>query len=156
METAAMREPAAVRLGRNVHLNVQIAAARAREAADTICGRAGITQQQYTALWNLCLGERSADGLPIGELADGLINRAADTTRLVDRMVAAGLVERLPHPTDRRSVLVRATESGRQAFAAVTPELQAYHRHEWSPLDADEVRTLDRLLQRALWDGPSD
>ncbi len=157
MDVWALREPFPVRLGRSAHLNVLLAANRANEEVDRICADAGITHAQYVALWTLCLGERSDTGMPVGELADGLINRASDATRLVDRMVRSGLVERLAHPDDRRSVLVRATADGRAAFEAVTPRLQEYHRRQWSALTTDELKTLDQLLARALWaDGATD
>jgi DNA-binding MarR family transcriptional regulator len=79
------------------------------------------------------------------------LNRASDSTRLIDRLERAGLAERLPNPSDRRSVLVRATARGRRVFAKVTPRLQEYHRHQWSNLSAAEVDTLNRLLAQALW-----
>jgi len=77
--------------------------------------------------------------------------RASDVTRLVDRMAKAGFVERLPNPSDRRSVLVRATPEGHRVFAAVTPQLQRFHRDQWSNLSSDEVETLRALLAKALW-----
>lgn len=149
----ALREPRAVRVGRDVHLNVLLLAHRSLDALEEICQRAGTTHQQYVALWTLCLADDPDAGLPVRAVADGLLNRASDVTRLVDRLVRAGHVERLPHPTDRRSVLVRATPAGRRVFAAVTPELQAFHRRQWSNLTAAEVDTLDGLLAKALWGG---
>ena len=64
------------------------------------------------ALWVLCLADDPDAGLPIGAVADGLLNRASDTTRLIDRLERAGLAERFPNPADRRGVLVRATRAG--------------------------------------------
>ena len=118
---------------------------------DEICQAAGITHQQYVALWTLCLTDDPDAGLPIGAVADGLLNRASDTTRLIDRLEKAGLAERLVNPSDRRSVLVRATPAGHRAFAAVTPKLQEFHRLQWSNLSAAEVDTLHGLLAKALW-----
>jgi DNA-binding MarR family transcriptional regulator len=60
----------------------------------------------------LCLTDDPAAGVPLGATADGLLNRASDTTRLVDRVVQARLVERMPNASDRRGVLVRATPAG--------------------------------------------
>ena len=90
----------------------------------------------------------------MGPVADGLLNRASDTTRLIDRLEKAGLAERLPNPADRRSVLVRVTPAGQRVFAAVTPKLQDFHRHQWSNLTSDEVDTLHGLLAKALWGSP--
>jgi DNA-binding MarR family transcriptional regulator len=40
----------------------------------------------------------------------------ASATALIDRLVSAGLVERTPHPDDRRRVLVELTAAGRSAI----------------------------------------
>jgi DNA-binding MarR family transcriptional regulator len=146
-----MREPKAVRVGRQVHVNVLLLANRGLDGLDAICQREGITHQQYVALWTLCLADDPDSGVPIGTVADGLLNRASDTTRLIDRLERAGLAERRPSPTDRRSVLVRATGEGRRVFEAVTPELQEFHRRQWANLSPAEVDSLNALLVKALW-----
>jgi DNA-binding MarR family transcriptional regulator len=149
------REPKAVRVGRDVHINVLLLANRSLDALEAICNEQHITHQQYVALWTLCLSDDAEAGLPVGAVADGLLNRASDVTRLVDRLERAGLVERLPNPADRRSVLVRATAEGQRVFAAVTPKLQDFHRRQWSHLAPDEVDTLHVLLAKALWGEPA-
>ena len=149
----AVREPRAVRVGRGVHLNVLLLANQSLDALDEICRAGGITHQQYVALWTLCLAPDPETGVPMSAVADGLLNRASDTTRLVDRLERAGLAERLPNPADRRSILVRATPAGRLAFEQVTPKLQEFHRRQWSNLTAAEVDTLNGLLTKALWGG---
>ena len=152
MLTAQMvREPKAVRVARAVHINVLLLANRDLDALEEMCQVEGITHQQYVALWTLCLSEDAATGLPMGSVADGLLNRASDTTRLIDRLERAGLAERLPNPTDRRSVLVRATAEGERVFNAVTPRLQEFHRRQWSNLSSVEVANLNTLLAKALW-----
>jgi DNA-binding MarR family transcriptional regulator len=146
-----LREPTAVRVGRAVHVNMLLLANRNLDALEEICHGDGITHQQYVALWTLCLAEDPDAGVPIGTIADGLLNRASDTTRLIDRLERAGLAERRPSPTDRRSVLVRPTDEGRRVFAAVTPRLQAFHRNQWANLSAAELDMLNALLTKALW-----
>jgi DNA-binding MarR family transcriptional regulator len=134
-----------------VHINVLLLANQSLDVLEEICQGNGITHQQYVALWTLCLTEDSGTGVPMGAVADGLLNRASDTTRLIDRLEKAGLAERLTNPTDRRSVLVRATPSGHRVFETVTPQLQEYHRRQWSNLSSDEVGVLHGLLAKALW-----
>jgi DNA-binding MarR family transcriptional regulator len=148
---SSAREPKAVGIGRDVHLNVLLLADRNLGELEEICGAEGITHQQYVALWTLCLADDPDTGVPMGAVADGLLNRASDTTRLVDRLERAGFAERYPHPDDRRSVLVRATPQGRDVFAAVTPVLQEFHRRQWSNLSSEELATLGRLVAKALW-----
>jgi DNA-binding MarR family transcriptional regulator len=150
----AGREPKAVTLARDVHLNVLLLANRSLERLEEICRSEDLTHAQYVVLWTLCLADDPDAGLPVSAVADGLLNRASDTTRLVDRLERAGLVERLRDPSDRRVVLVRTTAEGRRRFAAVTPRLQDFHAHQWDHLDAGEVRQLRALLAKALW-GPA-
>jgi DNA-binding MarR family transcriptional regulator len=149
--SSTVAEPRAVAVGRDVHLNVLLLADRNLHELEEICGAEGVTHQQYVALWTLCLADDPDAGVPMGAVADGLLNRASDTTRLVDRLERAGLAERFPHPADRRSVLVRATATGRRVFATVTPQLQTFHRRQWSHLSPDELTTLRNLLTKALW-----
>ncbi len=144
-----------MRKGRDVHINVILCANQALGALEQICRRHGLTHQQYIALWVLCLCDDPAAGVPVGAIADGLLTRSSDVTRLVDRLVRADLAERLAHPTDRRAVLVRATPAGQKTFDAVTPEVQELHRTQWSNLTAAELDRLDDLLTKALWGLPA-
>lgn len=58
------------------------------------------------------------------ELAHALSITTASTTKLVDRLAASGHLERRPHPNDRRSVVVVATD---HAHAQVRERLTAMH-----------------------------
>lgn len=140
-----------VRVGREVHLNVLLLAKRALEQLEEICKSEGVTHSQYVALWRLCLSPEGETGIALKEVSDGMISRASDNTRLVDRLERAGLVERMANPTDRRGVLVRPTPEGRRRFEAVTPKLQAFHADQWSNLTAAETEELRSLLQKAMW-----
>src|SRR6266851_3740631 len=55
------------------------------------------------------------DGLSQIELARRQRVEAPTVCRMVDRLVRDGLVERLPHPDDRRASRVVLTEEGRRA-----------------------------------------
>jgi DNA-binding MarR family transcriptional regulator len=71
-------------------------------------------------------------------------------TKRLDRLVAAGLVERRPDPTDRRGTLVRLSRKGR---ACIDRALEAHIANEerlLGPLSAVDRRSLDRLLRRLL------
>lgn len=46
-----------------------------------------------------------------GALAEHLRISSASTTKLLDRLAAAGHIERAPHPTDRRALVVTITQS---------------------------------------------
>lgn len=56
----------------------------------------------------------AARPMPMGELATILGIDAPNLTIVVDDLQAQGLVERRPHPTDRRAKLVVATRRGKE------------------------------------------
>jgi len=72
-------------------------------------------------------------------------------TRMLDRLVCKGWVERLPNPNDKRGVLVRLTPEGtticEQCHQLVGQDL---HQELTKNLAADEVATLEYLLKKVL------
>jgi DNA-binding MarR family transcriptional regulator len=56
---------------------------------------------------------------PMGRLADLLSVSEPNVTGIIDRMVAHGVVERLRDDDDRRLVVIRATEAGRQTVGEI-------------------------------------
>lgn len=83
----------------------------------------------YNDVRALDLLTNSAHGLGTVELGNRLGMRSASAAELVDRLVASGHVERRPHPTDRRRVLVVLTEKGNQdAMTVLAPLLARYDR----------------------------
>src|SRR5919109_722068 len=59
--------------------------------------------------------------LKMADLAHSLLLSKSGITRLVDRMVEAGLLTRETHPADRRIVYATATEKGRAALREALP-----------------------------------
>ena len=72
-----------------------------------------LTMRQVLALYLLLEGPRR-----VGELARNLNVAVSSTSGLVDRLVAAGLVEREHGTADRRLVLCRLTGPGRRELEA--------------------------------------
>jgi DNA-binding MarR family transcriptional regulator len=56
----------------------------------------------------------------LATLASLLGVQPSATGRMVDRLVAAGLIDRLPHPTSRRELLAALTKRGRDVVRQVT------------------------------------
>jgi DNA-binding MarR family transcriptional regulator len=73
----------------------------------------GMPFSVYRALKRLRKAPRT-----LRELAGEMSIDAPAATVLVDDLVARGLVERQPHPTDRRAKLVSLTAAGRKLVAA--------------------------------------
>ncbi|MEB3980300.1 MarR family transcriptional regulator [Mycobacterium sp. 663a-19] len=66
--------------------------------------------------------------------------------RMVDRLVGAGLIDRLPHPTSRRELLATLSPGGRQVMRQVTT-----HRRSQIAQIVEKMPSQERLgLVRAL------
>ena len=61
-------------------------------------------------------------------------------TNLIDRMEKSGLVERVPNPTDRRSILVKITEHGRDVIDRAAVVVTDLERALASQLPEEVVR----------------
>jgi MarR family transcriptional regulator, 2-MHQ and catechol-resistance regulon repressor len=152
MTARSPREPEIDRLGREAFINLFLASSRFTDQVESICKAEGITMSHYVVLWVICLSDER-DGVPMRRIADGLLTRASDATRLVDRLTSAGHTERRNSEADRRVVLVRPTRTGRTLFQRITKAVKELHREQWSALSLAELRELRRLLVKALWGG---
>src|SRR3954449_12500824 len=72
-----------------------------------------LTFSQLSALTSLQL----AGALTPRELADTERVQPPTMTKIVGKLEERGLVARTPHPTDRRQVILAATEQGRTVYA---------------------------------------
>ena len=87
-----------------------------------------------------------------GALAGSMMLSSGGTTARLDRLEKAGLVERIPSPTDRRSVLVRLTDRGREIIDDAVGAGLAEQRRLLGHLSPAKVRQLGALLREALED----
>ena len=95
---------------------------------------------------------RSPGGVrPISELIAATAFTSGGVTRLVDRMVRAGYVQRRPCPSDRRVVYVGLTQSGRDLLERGTAvHLRGIQAHLIDALAPEEVAQLDAILAKLL------
>lgn len=71
-------------------------------------------------------------------------------TARIDRLEKMGLVERRPHPTDRRGTLVALTGEGRGLLDKILPLHIDNERSLLASLDAGEQQALSGLLAKLL------
>ena len=86
--------------------------------------------------------------LTMGELSARLMVTSGNVTGLIDAMEQEGLVSRRPHPTDRRSTLIRTTEAGRALFSRMAPAHADWLAGLMAGLSEGEARMLLGLLGR--------
>lgn len=82
-------------------------------------------------------------------VAQTLVTSGTMTNR-IDRLVDRGHVERLPSRTDRRGVIVRLTESGRDAVDAAMEQLLAHERELLAGVGEAEQAEVADALRRML------
>lgn len=89
--------------------------------------------------------------LRMNDLARAVLLSRAGLTRLVDRMVAAGLVERVPCEDDRRGTFVVCTDEGREALDAASPiHLAGIEEHFAQYLTDDEALVIRDAMMKVL------
>ena len=92
--------------------------------------------------------DRSLTMTRLGQVA--VVSRSR-VSRVVDELVRAGLVERVPNPDDGRSAYARITAAGRARLRTAAPTyLAGIERHFTSHLTPSEQATVATALERVL------
>ena len=117
-----------------------------RRLGRSLEGSCGIPLTWFEVLLRLA---RSEDGrLSMSALAEQVALTTGGVTRLLNRMIAAGYVERRPCPTDRRVTFAVLTPAGREK-AEEAAAVQARDLEEvFTRFSAEDRRILDALLDR--------
>lgn len=85
-------------------------------------------------------------GRSMGELAVMLNMNPPTLTKLMDRMVAAGLVQRIADTTDSRRVLVFITDAGLEMVVKLSSCADVFHASLSTELSQQEATQLTKLL----------
>lgn len=87
-----------------------------------------------------------------GQLAEATMLSTGGMTKRLDRMEAAGLIERRSNPDDRRALRIALTARGRRTVDAAVEAHLDNERRILAPLSLSEQSQLDRLLRKLLAD----
>jgi DNA-binding MarR family transcriptional regulator len=90
---------------------------------DAIVGEHGLTFARYEAL--VLLTFTQSGELPMSKIGQRLMVHPTSATNIVQRLEAAGLVERRRNPRDGRGTLAAITARGREVMEAATADLVA-------------------------------
>jgi DNA-binding MarR family transcriptional regulator len=93
------------------------------------------------------------DGLACQEVAERMISRDPDITRLLDRLEARGLVTRTRDQKDRRIVTVRLAPEGQRLLEALDTPITEVDRQPLQHLGEQRLRMLIQLLEAAREQG---
>jgi DNA-binding MarR family transcriptional regulator len=109
----------------------------------------GLPLSRYDVLLNLA--EAPGGRLRMQELSASVLLSKSGLSRLVDRMVEAGLVRRERCQDDRRGWFAVLTDQGRSTLRRAAPvHLRGIHEHFARHLDQAEVEALTAALSKVV------
>jgi DNA-binding MarR family transcriptional regulator len=89
--------------------------------------------------------------LSMGELGEVAVVSRTRASRVVDQLVAAGLVSRSSNPDDKRSAYAAITDHGRKVLREAAPVyLAAIERYYTAHMTVAESRTVAAALEKVL------
>jgi DNA-binding MarR family transcriptional regulator len=107
----------------------------------------GISPTQYNVL-RILRGAGEA-GLACREIADRMITRDPDMTRLLDRLEKRQLIGRARDTQDRRVVKTRITPEGLALLSELDEPVRRMHQKQLAHMDERQLKTLNTLLELA-------
>lgn len=105
----------------------------------------GLTFARYEALMLLYFSESGA--LPMGKIGERLQVHPTSVTSLIDRLERSEYVDRVPHPSDRRTTLAEITPRGKEVAEDATALLNE-DRFGMSSLSPDSQEQIVELLDQ--------
>ncbi len=115
-------------------------------AGPSVTGAPGLSRAKYNLL--RMLYQTEGNRLLIGDFAEGLNVSPTNISKLVDSLVADGLVRRAEHEVDKRKTWAEMTEAGTRLMEAALPSVGRAVEETWGGLDDDEKRVLAHLLAK--------
>lgn len=103
----------------------------------------GISPQQFNILRIL---RGAGEAIKVQQIKDRMIERAPNATRLMDKLCAKDLIERIPCPADRRVVHISITDNGRKLLSKISEQIPT---KDWlGKLTEEEAELLSNLLDK--------
>ncbi len=129
-------------------VSLLVTAGHVARVLDEVCVAHGITHDQYNVL--RILRGVHPEGHPRYAIAERLIDRSPDVTRLLDRLGREGLVERSRSAEDRRLSISRITDQGMTLLKEIDPRILEVHERFTACFSRDEMHQLATLCEMAL------
>lgn len=105
----------------------------------------GLTLQQYNVL--RILRGRYPDPAKVSDIAERMLDKMSNASRLVDKLVAKQLAQRTECPSDRRAVDVIVTESGLDMLKEID-SMQHTWESQLRGLNEDQASELSNMLDQ--------
>jgi DNA-binding MarR family transcriptional regulator len=131
-------------------LNVLVTADHLRSRMERLCGSFGVSASQYNVL--RILRGIHPEGHSRCEIVRRMLERAPDVTRLIDRLVRRGLVERRRSAHDRRLSISRITPSGLALLDRMAPAVEQVGQEFAARVSPQDCVELSRICESIYTD----
>ncbi|MDQ1088398.1 MULTISPECIES: MarR family winged helix-turn-helix transcriptional regulator [unclassified Siphonobacter] len=106
----------------------------------------GLTIQQFNVL--RILRGQHPNAITVNAIIDRMLDKMSNASRLVDKLLAKGLVSRLVCPNDRRAVDVRITDKGLALLSEIDKGMSGWESEITGRLTVEEAELLSHLLDK--------
>jgi DNA-binding MarR family transcriptional regulator len=120
--------------------------------ADQLIKANGLTSAQYNVL--RILRGAGPEGLPCNTIAERMISRDPDMTRLLDRMEKRDVITRERQKEDRRVVKARITDEGLKLLKKMDAPIRELHKSQFVHMTSARLKTLMDLLTEVAAHAP--
>lgn len=133
-------------LSKKTVLNISYSSIWMRDALVSVLKPFDISIEQFNVLRILRGQKGNASNLQ--DIQDRMISKMSNTTRLVDKLILKGFVERFICEKNRRKVEIFITKEGLNLLSKIDPIIEAKETHITNSLNNEELETLNRLLTK--------
>lgn len=133
-------------LAKKTVLNISYTSNVIRESISNILKPFDISIEQFNVLRIL----RGQKGKPtnLQDIQNRMVSKMSNTTRLVDKLILKGFVERFVCEQNRRKVEIFITVQGLELLQKIDPIVDDTEAHITSPLSEEDLKTLNILLTK--------
>lgn len=124
------------------------ASAHLRDKLNNICSTKDLSIQQFNIL-RILKGVHPA-GYPRCEISARMVERAPDITRILDRMVKSGLVQRTKSPNDLRQSIAIITEKGVGVLLELNERIKHFQVSFEKTIAAEKSLRLSQICNEIL------
>lgn len=142
----ALKINSALDLSSKTLINMQYTSRLLEEKFAALLKEHGLSTPQFNVLRIL----RGQKGKPasLACIQERMVDRSSNTTRLVDKLIAKGMVERRICPANRRKVEIEIAKPGLDLLKKLDPLTKKSNAKNASNLTEDELLTLNNLLDK--------
>lgn len=105
-----------------------------------------ISEPQYNVL--RILKVRNGEPITVQKIQDKMVQRTSNVTRIVDKLLEKGLVNRKECPSNRRKMDITITQKGEDLLGELTQKVVAFHQPMAKNLSTEEAQTLRNLINK--------